>query len=769
MKYLSMILLMTFAMSIQAQNTEFTFQGKLNESGSPVFSPRDLRFRLWNAESAGAQVGVDVTMANVTFVGGVFSVRIDFGGAAFNGEPRWIEIAVSPPGAGTYVTLTPRQRLGSSPYAIKSLNSVQADSADIANTAQNSNALGGTPAAEFVLTADSRLSDARDPLPGSASYVQNQNAAPQASTNFNISGTGVANILRAETQFNLGTSRVFHSPSSNLFVGRSTGTNFTTGAANTVVGGTAGNGMINASGNSIFGTAAGFDNQGSDNSFFGRSSGQQNQSGNGNSFFGWQAGISNLNGNSNSYFGIGTGGSNTSGSNNTLLGAAATTGADGLSFATALGAGATVSTNDTLVLGRSADTVRVPGSLFSSNVLSAGTQFNIGNGSALSFGTSIENLHVGGGSPNSSGTGLTFVGRFSGFANTSGGGNSFFGTNSGRLNTTGGNNSYFGYNAGFNGSGGNNNAFFGQSSGAANLTGSSNSFFGSSAGQNNTSGSNNTLVGAGANTAFNDMTFATAIGSGATVFDNNSIVLGRGADTVRVPGLTSINSMTANQISTPSLGVGTSTPASPLDVHGQARTSGPQAGFFFEDRGSGPAGWLLYGSGFYARLNIGGTDKLAVSVGGILSVTNLASGTSTHACWNTGTGEFAFCSSSARYKTDISDFRSGLDLVKQLRPVSFTWKGDGKRDVGFIAEEVEAIEPLFTFRNKKGEIEGVNYGQLSTVFVNAINQQQTEIESQRVTIERLSSELSEIKGLLCKLLPNAVQCGSPVDQKGEQK
>ena len=50
--------------------------------------------------------------------------------------------------------------------------------------------LGGLAASQYVLTNDARLSDARDPLPGSANYVQN-GTSPQAAS-FNITGGGTA-------------------------------------------------------------------------------------------------------------------------------------------------------------------------------------------------------------------------------------------------------------------------------------------------------------------------------------------------------------------------------------------------------------------------------------------------------------------------------------------------------------------------------------------------------------------------------------------------
>jgi hypothetical protein len=48
--------------------------------------------------------------------------------------------------------------------------------------------------------------------------------------------------------------------------------------------------------------------------------------------------------------------------------------------------------------------------------------------------------------------------------------------------------------------------------------------------------------------------------------------------------------------------------------------------------------------------------------------------------------------SDARHKENIRDLDLGLDFVMQLRPVSFTMKqGNGRTDMGFLAQDVEAV------------------------------------------------------------------------------
>jgi hypothetical protein len=104
-----------------------------------------------------------------------------------------------------------------------------------------------------------------------------------------------------------------------------------------------------------------------------------------------------------------------------------------------------------------------------------------------------------------------------------------------------------------------------------------------------------------------------------------------------------------------------------------------------------------------------------------------------------------------RYKSDIQSFSDGFEFVKRLRPISFSWKQTGRRDIGFGAEDVAKIDPLFVNYNDKGEVEGVKYDRLSVVFVNAIKEQQSQIERQQKQIDNLTK-------LLCLDHPRAALC-----------
>ena len=135
---------------------------------------------------------------------------------------------------------------------------------------------------------------------------------------------------------------------------------------------------------------------------------------------------------------------------------------------------------------------------------------------------------------------------------------------------------------------------------------------------------------------------------------------------------------------------------------------------------------------------------------GKLKVGSFASSSATTVCSNSGT--LSTCSSSRRYKENISDATLGLAEIKKMRPVVFDWKdrqrGDPERhDFGLIAEEVEDINPLFV-TYKDGRVEGVKYPQLTAVLVNAIKEQQREMEEQRQEISVLKQDLTALKSSL---------------------
>ena len=83
----------------------------------------DFQLGLWDALTSGTQVGSTLTWTSVAVSEGLFTVQLDFGVNAFNGNARWLETAVRcPSGGGVYNTLSPRQPLTPAPYSLYSAN-----------------------------------------------------------------------------------------------------------------------------------------------------------------------------------------------------------------------------------------------------------------------------------------------------------------------------------------------------------------------------------------------------------------------------------------------------------------------------------------------------------------------------------------------------------------------------------------------------------------------------------------------------------------------
>lgn len=108
----------------QAPPSNFTYQGQLFDGNTPANGQYDFRFRLYNAPTTGQQVGIDYPVPAVGVMNGQFAVKPAFGLFAFDGNPRWLEIAVKPLNAheSAYATLSPRQEIMAVPYALQTLS-----------------------------------------------------------------------------------------------------------------------------------------------------------------------------------------------------------------------------------------------------------------------------------------------------------------------------------------------------------------------------------------------------------------------------------------------------------------------------------------------------------------------------------------------------------------------------------------------------------------------------------------------------------------------
>ena len=348
----------------------------------------------------------------------------------------------------------------------------------------------------------------------------------------------------------------------------------------------------------------------------------------------------------------------------------------------------------------------------------------------------------------------TFIGNNAGKNDTIGEDNVYIGTSAG-INGSGSENVYIGTTAGINGSGSENifigcnsgpscsgtrnvflgwhsgrlattaksNVIIGDAAGDRNKTGNENVFLGSSAGYNN-DGNQNVFIG---NSTFRMHTTGDhniAIGDGTGDRNDGSeycIVIGYQA------GWNSGNGGNNNVI------IGTK---AGYKFEGDNNVFiGNNAGF--NETGSNR---LYIANSPFNPLIYGEFDNKIVTINGAQVST-----------------------SDQRFKENIKTLNGSLQKINSIRGVSFTWKTndeiskikgiqtdsvDNSRlqegtQLGVIAQEVEKVLPELVYTDDKG-FKSVDYIKLTPVLIEAIKEQQKEIEELKATNSKLQSQIEEI-------------------------
>jgi hypothetical protein len=83
----------------------------------------------------------------------------------------------------------------------------------------------------------------------------------------------------------------------------------------------------------------------------------------------------------------------------------------------------------------------------------------------------------------------------------------------------------------------------------------------------------------------------------------------------------------------------------------------------------------------------------------------------------------------------------GLDWLMKMKPVSFRYKTDAKAQlaplVGFIAEDMAAINPLFATHGPDGQVQNYEDRAVIATLVKAVQEQQAEIEQLKAAVSAL--------------------------------
>jgi hypothetical protein len=87
-------------------------------------------------------------------------------------------------------------------------------------------------------------------------------------------------------------------------------------------------------------------------------------------------------------------------------------------------------------------------------------------------------------------------------------------------------------------------------------------------------------------------------------------------------------------------------------------------------------------------------------------------------------------------KENIRPIENALDITKQLEGVRFDWKENGKPSLGVIAQDLEKVLPELVITGDDG-VKRVSYGNIVGVLIEAIKEQQKQIDRQQEMIDKL--------------------------------
>jgi hypothetical protein len=105
--------------------------------------------------------------------------------------------------------------------------------------------------------------------------------------------------------------------------------------------------------------------------------------------------------------------------------------------------------------------------------------------------------------------------------------------------------------------------------------------------------------------------------------------------------------------------------------------------------------------------------------------------------------------SDVRLKTNIVTINNAIDKVKRLRGVYFDWIDSGEHSLGMIAQEVEEVLPELVMTNTECKTftqevlnvtKSLDYSKIVSVLVEAIKEQQKQIEEQNKRIAFLENK-----------------------------
>ena len=174
----------------------------------------------------------------------------------------------------------------------------------------------------------------------------------------------------------------------------------------------------------------------------------------------------------------------------------------------------------------------------------------------------------------------------------------------------------------------------------------------------------------------------------------------------------------------------------------------------FDSQGAGKARWASYDHGGSAaavvtKIESSGNNDKSGNIHFYCRTTsdsfNEVGKFITNGDFYTNDGSVHDLSSDARTKKNVVDIEEGLDVINQLRPVSFEYNGrdefhqdDGRIFKGFIADEVKEVAPYY-MKEEKGKIDGVEVDDFKSLSKSKM------IPMMVKAIQELSKQVEELK------------------------
>ena len=186
---------------------------------------------------------------------------------------------------------------------------------------------------------------------------------------------------------------------------------------------------------------------------------------------------------------------------------------------------------------------------------------------------------------------------------------------------------------------------------------------------------------------------------------------------------------------TGNVGIGTTAPASGAGVHRVLEIAGPNhAGIILTDLDAGAGKWEMWNDGGFLRFWRSGTGHaIDIAPTGNVGIGTTAPTQRLDVHGNVIASAY-FHHSDERLKTGIASLENSLAKISRIQPVSFRWKENNKPSIGLIAQNVEKVFPEIVNTEEKSGLKSVNYSALIPVLIQAINEQQAQIEELKVKI-----------------------------------